>query len=154
MVIATGYYDTPRPLGVPGADLPKVSHYFREPFPFFDQDVVVIGGGNSAADAALTIWREGARVTLVHLFDELDTGVKPWVRPDVEGRIRDGTIATRFGSRVAEVLSHETGLEFVEAEDHFEANSQRDGLVECHGQLRTIAVTLFNVTNTAVIFNN
>mgnify|MGYP006183890165 CR=1 FL=1 len=103
IVIATGYYDTPRSLDVPGADLPKVSHYFTEPFPYFDQDVVVIGGGNSAADAALTIWREGARVTLVHLFDELDKGVKPWVRPDIDNRIKEGSIPALWRHRVVEI---------------------------------------------------
>src|SRR5690606_13571557 len=102
VVIATGYYDTPRPLGVPGSELPKVTHYFTEPFPYFDQDVMVIGGGNSAADAALTIWREGARVTLVHLFDELDPGVKPWVRPDIDNRIKEGSIPALWRHRVVE----------------------------------------------------
>jgi thioredoxin reductase (NADPH) len=111
VVIATGYYDTPRPLGVPGADLPKVSHYFREPFPFFDQDVLVIGGGNSAADAALTIWREGARVTLVHLFDELDSGVKPWVRPDIDNRIKEGSIPALWRHKVVEILPDEVVVE-------------------------------------------
>src|SRR5687768_1322509 len=81
VVIATGYYDNPRRLDAIGAELPKVSYYFTEPFPYWDQDVVVVGGGNSAADAALLIWREGGRVTLVHLFDELDRGVKAWVKP-------------------------------------------------------------------------
>ena len=111
VVLATGYYDTPRALDVPGADLPKVSHYFTEPYHYFDQDVVVIGGGNSAADAALTIWREGARVTLVHLFDELDAGVKPWVRPDIDNRIAEGSIPAFWRHRVAEIRPREVVIE-------------------------------------------
>lgn len=116
VVIATGYYDHPRSLDIPGADLPKVRYYFTEPYPYWDQDIVVIGGGNSAADAALTCWREGARVTIVHLFDELDRGVKPWVRPDIDNRIAEGSIpalwrhrVTAIGERDVEVESLETG---------------------------------------------
>jgi thioredoxin reductase (NADPH) len=103
VVIATGYYDTPNPLDVPGGDLPKVLHYFGDPYPYFDQDVVVVGGGNSAADAALTCWREGARVTVVHLFDQLDRGVKPWVRPDIDNRIAEGAIPALWEHRVVGV---------------------------------------------------
>jgi thioredoxin reductase (NADPH) len=111
IVIATGYYDNPRTLTIPGAGLSKISYYFTEPFPYFDQDVVVVGGGNSAADAALAIWREGARVTLVHLFDELDKGVKPWVKPDIENRIKEGAIPTLWRSRLLEVRPHEVVVE-------------------------------------------
>lgn len=111
VVIATGYYDTPRRLGVPGEDLPKVVHYFKDPYPYFDQDVVVVGGGNSAADAALTVWREGARVTVVHLFDELDRGVKPWVRPDIDNRIAEGSIPALWRHRVVEVRWREVEVE-------------------------------------------
>lgn len=114
VVIATGYYDTPRGLDIPGADLPKVTHYFTEPFHYFDQDVLVIGGGNSAADAALTIWREGARVTLVHLFDELDAGVKPWVRPDIDNRIAEGSIPALWRHRVAEICETEVEVESID----------------------------------------
>jgi thioredoxin reductase (NADPH) len=111
VVIATGYYDTPRRLGVPGEDLPKVVHYFKDPYPYFEQDVVVVGGGNSAADAALTVWREGARVTVVHLFDELDRGVKPWVRPDIDNRIAEGSIPALWRHRVVEVRWREVVVE-------------------------------------------
>jgi len=110
-VIATGYYDTPNRLDVPGADLPKVLHYFQEPYPFFDQDMIVVGGGNSAADAALTCWREGARVTLVHVFGELDRGVKPWVRPDIDNRIAEGSIPALWRHRVREVRWDEVAVE-------------------------------------------
>jgi thioredoxin reductase (NADPH) len=111
LVIATGYYDTPNRLAVPGGDLPKVQHYFTEPFPYFDQDVIVVGGGNSAADAALTCWREGARVTIVHLFAELDRGVKPWVRPDIDNRIAEGSIPAYWQHRVREVRWREVEVE-------------------------------------------
>jgi thioredoxin reductase (NADPH) len=114
VVIATGYYDTPRSLEVPGGDLPKVLHYFSDPYPYFEQDVLVVGGGNSAADAALTCWREGARVTLVHLFGELDRGVKPWVRPDIDNRIAEGSIPALWHHRVREVRWHEVLLESLE----------------------------------------
>jgi thioredoxin reductase (NADPH) len=111
VVVATGYYDNPRQLTIPGCDLPKISYYFTEPFPYFDQDVVVVGGGNSAADAALAIWREGARVTLVHLFEELDKGVKPWVKPDIENRIKEGAIPALWRSRLAEIRPREVVVE-------------------------------------------
>jgi thioredoxin reductase (NADPH) len=114
VVVATGYYDTPRRLSAPGAELPKVSYYYREPFRFFDQDVLVIGGGNSAADAALGSWREGARVTLVHLFGELDSGVKPWVRPDIDNRIAEGSIPAYWNHEVAEIRTGEVELRSVE----------------------------------------
>ena len=111
VVIATGYYDTPNRLGIPGEELPKVVHYFREPYPYFDQDVIVIGGGNSAADAALVTWREGARVTVVHLFEALDRGVKPWVRPDIDNRIAEGSIPALWKHRVVEIRWDEVVVE-------------------------------------------
>ncbi|MDP9349867.1 MAG: YpdA family putative bacillithiol disulfide reductase [Gemmatimonadota bacterium] len=114
VVIATGYFDTPNLMGIPGEELPKVVHFFKEPFPYFGQDVLVIGGGNSAADAALTTWREGARVTLVHVFDSLDRGVKPWVRPDIENRIAEGSIPALWRHRVLEVRWGEVMVESLE----------------------------------------
>jgi len=111
VVIATGYYDTPRRLDVPGDDLEKVSYYFREPYPYFDQDLIVVGGGNSAADAALTCWREGARVTIVHLFEALDRGVKPWVKPDIENRIAEGAIPALWRHRLVEIRPREVEVE-------------------------------------------
>jgi len=114
VVIATGYYDTPIPIGVPGEDLPKVLHYFREPFPFFDQNILVVGGGNSAADAALVCWREGARVSIVHLFESLDRGVKPWVRPDIDNRIAEGAIPAFWRHRLREIRWDEVDVEDLE----------------------------------------
>jgi thioredoxin reductase (NADPH) len=103
VVVATGYYDNPRLLNVPGADLPKVRYYFDEPYPYWAQDVLVVGGGNSSSDAALLCWREGARVTMVHLFDGIDRGVKPWVKPDIENRIAEGSIPALWRHRIAEI---------------------------------------------------
>jgi thioredoxin reductase (NADPH) len=100
LVVATGYFDTPNRLGVPGEQMPKVSHYFREPHLYFDQDVVVVGAGNSAIDAALSTWRAGARVTLVHRFEDFDPGVKPWVLPDIRNRVKAGEISVRWESRI------------------------------------------------------
>ncbi|HEX5727522.1 MAG TPA: YpdA family putative bacillithiol disulfide reductase [Longimicrobiaceae bacterium] len=111
VVIATGYFDTPRRIDVPGAELPKVVYYYSDPFPFFAQDVVVIGAGNSAADAALSCWREGARVTLVHLFETLDKGIKPWVRPDIENRIDEGAIPALWRHQVVEIRWDEVVVE-------------------------------------------
>jgi thioredoxin reductase (NADPH) len=110
VVIATGYFDTPRGLEVPGAELAKVITYFSDPFPYFDQDVLVVGGGNSAADAALTCWREGARVTICHLFPTLDKGIKPWVRPDLENRIAEKAIPVLYSHRVTEIRHFEVDV--------------------------------------------
>lgn len=103
VILATGYYDRPNLLGVPGEDLPKVSHYYREPYPYFDQDVLVIGGKNSAAIAALELYRAGARVTLVHRREKLSDSIKYWIRPDIENRIRNGEIRAYFQTTVKEI---------------------------------------------------
>lgn len=100
LVVATGYFDTPNLLEVEGEDLPKVTHYYREPHRYFDQDVLVVGGGNSAVEAALTTWRAGARVSMVHLLDDFDRGVKPWVLPDIRNRVSSGEIEVAWDSRV------------------------------------------------------
>ena len=104
VVVATGYADSPNYMGVPGEELEKVRHYFTEGHPYFQQDVVVIGAGNSAVEAALATWRAGARVTLVHFLDALDPGVKPWIRPDIENRLEKGEIGVRWNTRVTEIL--------------------------------------------------
>ena len=103
LVFATGYYDCPNLLGVPGEDLPHVSHYYTEPHAFFQHDVVVVGGKNSAAITALELHRAGARVTLVHRGTSLSGSIKYWIKPDIENRIREGAIAARFGARVVAI---------------------------------------------------
>jgi len=103
LVLATGYYDNPRPLGVPGEELPHVGHYFDEAHRSIGLDVVVIGGKNSAAEAALLLFRAGARVTLVYRGAVFPPSLKYWVRPDLENRIAAGEIAARLGSVVERI---------------------------------------------------
>jgi thioredoxin reductase (NADPH) len=103
VVIATGYFGSPNYLRVPGEDLPQVSHVYREGHEAFDQDVVVVGGGNSAAEAALDLWRCGARVTLVHFGPTFDKKIKPWVLPDFLNREKEGSIAAKWDSRVVRI---------------------------------------------------
>jgi thioredoxin reductase (NADPH) len=103
LVVATGYYDLPNYLGIPGEDLSKVMHYYDDPHPYSGLDVVVIGGKNSAAIAALELWRHGARVTLVHRGREIHRHVKYWIKPDIENRIKNSEIAAFFGSHLAEI---------------------------------------------------
>ena len=103
LIVATGYYDLPNRLGVPGEDLPHVSHYYTEPHPFWRQDVVVVGGKNSAAEAALDLYRSGARVTLVHRRAELGSTIKYWVRPDIENRIKAHQITALFETHVVRI---------------------------------------------------
>ena len=103
VVMATGGFHGPNLLKVPGEDLPKVLHYYREPYPFFAQDVVVVGGRNSAVESALELYRAGARVTLVHFEEWIDQGVKPWVVPDITNRLEKKEIPSFFRTRVAEI---------------------------------------------------
>ena len=103
LIVATGYYDRPNYLGVPGEDLPKVFHYYKDPHPYFDHDVLVIGGKNSAAIAALDLWRHGARVTLVHRGPDMHRHVKYWILPDIENRIRNNEIHSYFKTTVEEI---------------------------------------------------
>jgi thioredoxin reductase (NADPH) len=103
VVIATGYFGSPNRLGVPGEDFPHVTHIYREGHEAFDQDVVVAGGGNSAAESALDLWRCGARVTLVHFGSAFDKKIKPWVLPDFENRVKEGAIAVRWKSRIQSI---------------------------------------------------
>lgn len=103
VVVATGAFHEANRLEVPGEDLPKVKHYFDEPQPCWDRDVIVVGGGNSAVETALEVYRAGGRVTFVHFADELDEGVKPWIRPDIENRFEKGEIPVRWRTRVREI---------------------------------------------------
>ncbi|MBS7344210.1 MAG: YpdA family putative bacillithiol disulfide reductase [Caryophanon sp.] len=103
VVIATGYYDHPNYIGLQGEHLPKVFHYFKEGHPYFDTDVVVIGGKNSAVDAALELHKAGARVTCVYRGDDYSPSVKPWVLPDFAALVRSGDITMHFNAHVVEI---------------------------------------------------
>src|SRR6188508_498073 len=103
VVLAIGYYDLPNYLGVPGEDLPHVSHYYTDAHPYYMQRVVVVGGKNSAAEAALELFRGGAHVTLVHRHAALGDSIKYWVRPDIENRIKEGSIHARFETTMCEI---------------------------------------------------
>jgi thioredoxin reductase (NADPH) len=103
LALSTGYYDLPNLMGIPGEKLSKVHHYYNDPHPYFGMDVVVIGGKNSAAIAALELWRSGARVTLVYRGPEVPPHVKYWIKPDIENRIKNGEIKAYFGSHVVEI---------------------------------------------------
>jgi thioredoxin reductase (NADPH) len=107
LILATGYYDRPNYMNVPGEDLAKVMHYYREPHPFFGLNVLIIGGKNSAAIAALELWRHGAKVTLGHRGPELSKSVKYWIKPDLENRIKAGQVKAYFNTHVREItLEH------------------------------------------------
>ena len=103
VVLAIGYYGHPNYLGIPGEDLPHVSHYYTEAHPYYRQRVVIVGGKNSAAETALELFRAGASVTLVHRHATLGDTIKYWVRPDIDNRIKEGSIAARFETRVVEI---------------------------------------------------
>ncbi|MFL5509209.1 MAG: YpdA family putative bacillithiol disulfide reductase [Gemmatimonadaceae bacterium] len=107
VVVATGYFGSPNKLGVPGEDLPHVTHVYREGHEAFLQDVVVVGGGNSAAEAALDLWRSGARVTLIHFGPTFDKKIKPWVLPDFTNRVKEGQISAKWNSRVTGITPTE-----------------------------------------------
>jgi len=110
LAVATGYYDLPNYLDIPGEDLPKVMHYYHEPHPYFGLEVVVIGGKNSAAIAALDLWRHGARVTLVHRGPEMHKHVKYWILPDINNRIKNGEIKAYFSSMLTEITEDEVTI--------------------------------------------
>jgi bacillithiol disulfide reductase len=116
LIISTGYYDLPNMMNVPGEDLPKVFHYYREPHPYYDCDVMVVGGKNSAAIAALELWRHGSRVTLVHRGPGMHSHVKYWIKPDIENRIKAGQIKAYFDSMVREITIDDVVLSTPEGE--------------------------------------
>jgi thioredoxin reductase (NADPH) len=111
LVVATGYYDLPNEMGVPGENLPHVSHYYTEPHAYWERDVAVIGGKNSAAEAALDLYRNGARVTLLVRGAELGKSIKYWVKPDIENRIKAGQIQAIFNCKVKEITKEGVVIE-------------------------------------------
>ncbi|MCH7405303.1 YpdA family putative bacillithiol disulfide reductase [Belliella aquatica] len=103
IIMSTGFYDLPNLMKVPGEDLPKVSHYYKEPWPYIGQKIIVVGGANSAVDVALETWRKGAEVTMVLKSDGIDANVKYWVKPDIENRIKEGSIKAFSNSMIKEI---------------------------------------------------
>lgn len=110
IILATGFYDLPNLMNVPGEDLPKVTHYYKEPWPYIGQKVLVVGGANSAVDVALETYRKGADVTMVLKDGGIDANVKYWVKPDIENRIKEGAIKAFTHSTVKEIREHEVVL--------------------------------------------
>lgn len=106
IIVATGFYDIPNPLNIPGEQLPKVSHYYTDPHYYTSMDVVVVGASNSSVDAALECYRKGAKVTMVVRDKEISSHVKYWVKPDIENRIKEGSITALFNSNIKEITDN------------------------------------------------
>jgi thioredoxin reductase (NADPH) len=111
VVLATGYYDLPNLMNIPGEELPKVMHYYNDPHPYYGLDVAVIGGKNSAAIAALELWRHGARVTVVYRGPRMQPHIKYWILPDIENRIKNGEITAYFNTSVTRIDPDSVTLE-------------------------------------------
>ncbi|WP_139855769.1 YpdA family putative bacillithiol disulfide reductase [Aequorivita sinensis] len=107
IIVSTGFYDIPNTLNIPGENLPKVMHYYKEAHPFVMQNVIVVGASNSSVDAALEIWRKGGDVTMVVRGPEIGERVKYWVKPDIENRIKEGSIKAYFNSEIEEITESE-----------------------------------------------
>ncbi|GGF19246.1 YpdA family putative bacillithiol disulfide reductase [Echinicola rosea] len=120
LVLSTGFYDIPNKLNVPGEELPKVTHYYKEPWPYIGQKVIVVGGGNSGVDVALETWRKGAEVTMVLKEPMVDQNVKYWVLPDIENRIKEGSIGAYFSSSIKEIREQEVVIDTPEGEKTIE----------------------------------
>jgi thioredoxin reductase (NADPH) len=116
VILSMGYYDVPNKLNVPGEELPKVIHYYKEAHPYYNHDVLVVGAKNSAAIAALELWWTGARVTLVHRGEAIHANVKYWIKPNIENRIKNGEIPAYFRSTVEEIREDAVRLRTAEGE--------------------------------------
>ena len=114
VVIAIGYFDKPNPMGIPGEDLPKVSHYYKDAHPYYDCEVAIIGGANSAAINALDLYRHGVRVTMIHRQAALRPTIKYWILPDIENRIKNGEIKALFNTIVTEIKPHSIRVQNLE----------------------------------------
>jgi thioredoxin reductase (NADPH) len=125
VILAIGYYDHPNYLGIPGEDLPQVHHYYKEPHLHYRQRVVIVGGGNSAAESALEMFRAGVHVTLVHRAPQLKSTIKYWVRPDIENRIKEGSVTAKFGRCVKEIRPTSVVLVGADPSGRFDAERGR-----------------------------
>lgn len=151
VVVATGYFGTPSRLGVPGEERPHVSHYFDEGHYGFQQEVVVVGGGNSAVDAALELYRSGARVTMVHFGPGLDPNIKPWVLPDVSARLREGAIRGVWHARVAEIGADTVRVTVGRGEDAADARAAGRPTDERELPARLVYLTTGFLPNTQLL---
>ena len=123
LIFAIGYFDHPNFIGVPGENLPHVSHYYNESHGFYRKNVVIVGGGNSAAETALELYRSGATVTLVHRHPQLKPSIKYWVRPDIENRIKEGSVRGLFNTKVVEIQPTQVIVERDGAKDEIPADA-------------------------------
>ena len=105
VAVATGYFDNPKLLGIPGEDLPNVSHYYSEAHPFYNRNVTIVGAGSSAADAALDLFKGGAKVTMIHRGEGFRHSLKYWIRPNLENRVKEGSIVAHFDTVIKEIMS-------------------------------------------------
>ncbi|MFE6166886.1 YpdA family putative bacillithiol disulfide reductase [Viridibacillus arvi] len=148
VIIATGYYDHPNYMGIEGEELPKVHHYFKEAHPYFDTDVLVVGGKNSSIDAALALHKAGARVTVVYRGAEYSPSIKPWVLPDFDALVRNGEVEMMFETNVIafkedEVILSKDGKEFAVKNDFVFAMT---GYHPDHDFIRAMGVTVDSET--------
>jgi thioredoxin reductase (NADPH) len=123
VIFAIGYFDHPNSIGVPGENLPHVSHYYTESHGFYRKNVVIVGGGNSAAETALELYRSGANVTLVHRHPQLKSSIKYWVRPDIENRIKEGSVRGLFNTQVVEIQPTQVIVERDGSKEELPANA-------------------------------
>lgn len=155
IIVSTGFYDIPKLLNVPGEDLPKVMHYYKEAHPFVLQKVVVVGASNSSVDAALEIWRKGGEVTMVVRGSEIGDRVKYWVKPDIENRIKERSIKAFFNSEISEITTDSVVIKTPEGTKTFE----NDFVVALTGYkpnfefLRQLGVTLSDDKNQLPTYN-
>ncbi|UEQ78491.1 YpdA family putative bacillithiol disulfide reductase [Chryseobacterium arthrosphaerae] len=132
VVIATGFYDIPNLMNVPGENLPKVKHYYTEPYPYARQKIVVVGSSNSAVDAALETYRKGAEVTMIIRHSEISKSVKYWVKPDIENRIAEGAIKAHFNAELIEIKERSVVFK---SEDHQIREIENDFVLAMTGYL-------------------
>lgn len=148
IIIATGYYDNPNYMNVPGEDLPKVFHYFKEAHPYFDQDIVVVGGKNSSVDAALELVKAGARVTVIYRGSEYSPKIKPWILPEFDSLIQSGIIKMEFNAVIKEIL--EDKVVYKKGNDEMEIKNDfvfaMTGYHPDHSFLKKMGVNIDNET--------